>query len=93
MSRYAYNEKDPSAFTVWWLNADRDADMDCGSFPTQAEAEAALPAIVAELLAECAQDADQEAGIRAGSLHLEFPETADGERGETEPMTWPGEMS
>lgn len=93
MSRYAYNDKDPAAFTVWWLNADRDADMDCGSFPTQAEAEAALPAIAAELLAECAQDADQEAGILAGSLHLEFPETADGERGETEPMTWPGEMS
>jgi len=89
MSRYAYNDKDAAAYTVWWLNADRDADMDCGSFPTQAEAAAALPAIVAELLAECAQDADQEAGIRAGSLHLEYPEDDNGERGETQPMDWP----
>ena len=90
MSRYAYEDKDPAMFTVWWLNAGRDADMDCGSFPTQAEAEAALPAILAELLAECANNDDQEEGIRAGSFHLEFPETAGGERGETEPMNWPG---
>jgi hypothetical protein len=51
-------------------------------------AETALPAILAELIDQCGDD-EQAAGIRAGSFHLEFPETADGERGETEPMDWP----
>jgi hypothetical protein len=92
MSRYAYTDQDPALFTVWWLNEDKDADMDCGSFTTQAEAEAALPAILAELIDQCGDD-EQEAGIRAGSFHLEFPETADGERGETEPIDWPGATS
>lgn len=92
MSRYAYDDKNPALFTVWWLNADRDADMDCGSFATQAEAKSALPAILEELIDQCGDD-DQDASIRAGSFHLEFPETADGERGETEPMDWPGEKS
>lgn len=89
MSRYAYDDKDPALFTVLWVNEAKDADMDCGSFATQAEAEAALPEIAAELLGETTFDADHIASLRAGSFHLEFPETADGERGETEPMNWP----
>lgn len=91
MSRYAYNDKDPAAFTVWWVNEAKDADMDCGSFATQAEAEAALPGIAAELWGEATFDADHIASLRAGSFHLEYPETEDGERGRTEPMYWPGE--
>ena len=90
MSRYAYNDKDPAMFTVWWLNEAKDADMDCGSFSTQEEAEAALPGILAELLAECANDDDQEDVLLCGSFNLEFPETYFGRRGHTEPMDWPG---
>lgn len=85
MSRY--DNKDPAMFTVWWVNEAKDADMDCGSFTTQEDAEAALPDLFAWLINECA-NAEQEASIRAGSFHLEHPETEDGERGETEPMDW-----
>ena len=88
MSRYAYTDKDPTAYTVWWVHADEDADMDCGSFATQEAAEASLPGIVTELLTECA-DEEREATIRAGSFHLEFPEGDNGERGQTVPMLWP----
>lgn len=89
MSRYAYNGKDPAAYTVWWAHQDGDVDMDCGSFPTRGEAEAALSAIAAELLTECAQDAERVASIQAGSLYLEYPEDDNGERGRTEPLDWP----
>lgn len=89
MSRYAYDDKDLALFTIWWVNEAKDADMDCGSFATQEEAEAALPGILKTLLGECANNEEQEVSIRAGSFHLEFPETADGERGATEPMDWP----
>lgn len=90
MSRYAYNDKDPAMFTVWWVNGAKDADMDCGSFATQAEAEAAIPGILKELLDGCDWGQEQIDEIMAGSFHLEFPETEDGERGETEPLDWPG---
>lgn len=89
MSRYTYTDKDPAMFTNWWVHQDRGADMDCGSFATQEEAEAALPAILAELIDGSDWGQKQIDEIMAGSFHLEFPETDDGERGRTEPMDWP----
>lgn len=89
MSRYAYTDKDPALFTVWWVNEAKDADMDCGSFATKEEAEAALPGIITELMTTGINMDEQIRSIMAGDFHLEFPETADGERGETVPMIWP----
>lgn len=44
---------------VWWTNEERNADMDCGEFETEAEARAALPAIKQELL-DCCPAGDEE---------------------------------
>ena len=99
MSAYSKDDPDPAKFTIWWLNEERDADMDCGSFETQEEAETALPAILAELLDQCEpygpteEAAYGKAGILAGSFHLEWPEDEDGNRGQTVRMAWPGEVS
>ena len=90
MSAYAYDNKDPELFTVWWLNEERDADMDCGSYKTEEEALKALPGILAELLNQCCSNEEQESSIRAGDFFLEYPE-ADGERGQTVRMDWPRE--
>ena len=87
----AYDNKNPELFTVWWLNEDRDADMDCGSYKTEAEALEALPGILVDMLDQCAADEDGRESIMAGCFFLEWPEDADGNRGQSIEMPWPVE--
>lgn len=62
-------------YTLFWLRADRQADMNMGSFPSREAAEAAIPAAKAELLAECCGDDEQRAAIEAGTLSIDGPES------------------
>lgn len=87
MTISAYDNKDPSLFTVWWVNEEKNADMDCGSYETAEEAKKALPSILAELIEQCCRNDEQEASIRAGDFFLEYP----GRYGGTLPMSWPEE--
>ena len=91
MSKYAYDDPDHTKFTIWWLNEEKDADMDCGSFESQHEAEEALPGILVDMLDQCAADEDGRESIMAGSFFLEWPEDADGNRGQSIEMAWPVE--
>jgi len=43
-------------FTLYWTRKDRQGDFNMGTFPTEADAEAAIPAAKAELLEQCGED-------------------------------------
>jgi len=51
----------------------------------------ALPGILADMLDQCAADEDGRESIMAGSFFLEWPEDADGNRGQSIEMPWPVE--
>lgn len=71
------------AYTLYWVREDGQGDYDMGTFDTRADAEAAIPAATAELIAQCPGPQVEEneeftacrAEIEAGSWSIQ----ADGE--------------
>jgi hypothetical protein len=57
-------------FKLFWIREDKQGSFDMGSFPTKAEAEAAIDAAKAELIDQCGEDY-QKAEIEAGSWSIE----------------------
>lgn len=57
------------SFTLYWTSADRQGVMDGGTYATRAAAEAAIAAVKAEFLAQCAS-AEQIADIEAGVFDI-----------------------
>lgn len=47
-------------FDLYWIREDKQGDIKCGSYSTRAEAEAAIPAMKAELLAQCGEDHERQ---------------------------------
>lgn len=80
-------------FTILWLNKEKDADINFGSFNSKHEAEEALPGILAALMDECAANEESRACIMAGSFFLEWPEDENGNRGQTIVMDWPNALA
>ena len=62
--------------TLYWLRADGQGDFNMGTFPTKAEAEAAIPAAKAELIAQCGEDY-QKQEIEDGSWIIQADEIED----------------
>lgn len=59
-------------FTLYWISADGQASMPMGEYPSREAAEAAEPAALEELLAQCGEES-QRADIRAGSFSVDAP--------------------
>lgn len=59
-----------TTFTLRWTREDKQADLNMGSFKSQAEAEQAIPAALGDLLGQCA-DEREKAGILAGAFAIE----------------------
>jgi hypothetical protein len=57
-------------FKLYWTREDKQGDFDMGTFDSREEAEAAIPAAKAELIAQCGEDW-QKAQIEAGSFSID----------------------
>lgn len=56
-----------TTYKLFWTRADKQGDIDMGDYASREEAEAAVPAALAEMLAQCGES-EQAAEIRAGSF-------------------------
>lgn len=63
-------------FTLYWVREDKQGDFNMGSFETREEAEAAIHAAKAELIAVCGEDY-QKAELEAGSWQIDEEEDED----------------
>jgi len=63
-----------TTFTLYWIRQDGQGDFNVGTFPTKAEAEAAIPAAKAELIDQCGE-ASQRQEIEDGSWNIQANET------------------
>ncbi|MEJ5999713.1 hypothetical protein [Paucibacter soli] len=59
-----------NTFKLFWISANRQASMNMGDFDSKEAAEAAKPAALAELLAQCSSSEDRD-GINAGALDVQ----------------------
>jgi len=57
--------------TLYWTSDDGEGSLHGGDFPADVDREAAEAEFLAELLDQCAGDAEQRAGIEAGTLSWE----------------------
>jgi len=62
--------------TLYWIRADGQGDFKMGTFPTKAEAEAAIPVAKAELIDQCGEDF-QKQEIEDGSWSIQAEEIED----------------
>jgi hypothetical protein len=74
------SDRDSTMWTLWWAAEDKQADMWCGNFESEAEAWEAQPAALAELLDQCPEAGTEEgdyfrAQTLAGSWSVEPPKT------------------
>lgn len=63
-------------FTLYWNRADKQGDFNMGEYDTRAEAEAAIPAAKAELLAQCSEAHDRQE-IEEGSWTIDETEQSE----------------
>jgi len=58
-----------SKFVLIWNRADKQGDIEMGTFATRGEAEAAIPSALDEMIAQCGDD-DCKREINAGSWSI-----------------------
>lgn len=61
----------PKAWNLWWVSEDGQSDLHMGEYASKAEAEAAVPGAIAEMLGQCATDIERQS-ILAGSMSVEM---------------------
>lgn len=62
-----------TTFTLFWVREDKQGSFNMGTYPTKAEAEAAITAAKAELIGQCGEDYQRQE-IEDGSWSIEANE-------------------